>query len=83
MSDEPEKPAKRRHSKQFFIVFSPEGLAQPKVVHPSHKGALYAAAQMAKLHPEASFFVMGSMSKPMTAATIRPDPQPEPAQEAA
>lgn len=51
--------------KEFFIVFSPEGLAPAKKIHPTHKGALYAAAQMAKAHPEASFFVMGSMSAPV------------------
>lgn len=52
----------KRARKQFFIVFSPEGLSPPKIVHQSHKAALYAAVQMAKQYPEASFFVMGSMS---------------------
>jgi hypothetical protein len=74
--------------KQFFIVFSPEGAAPPKIMHSSHKAALYAAVQMAKINPDASFFVMGSMSKPVTAATVREKPsetvaEPEPQQVAA
>lgn len=66
------------HKKQFFIVFSPEGAAPPKVVHSTHKGALFAAAQMAGRNPEASFFVMGSMS-----ARAKPREQAPPAEEMA
>jgi hypothetical protein len=61
---------KKRSKHQFFVVFSPDGETPPKVVHPTHKGALYAAVQMAKLNPEASFFVMGSMSRPINAESV-------------
>jgi hypothetical protein len=66
---------RKRFKKQFFIVFSPDGETPPKIVHATHKGAMFAAAQMAKINPKASFFVMGSMSRPVTAATVR-DVQP-------
>jgi hypothetical protein len=56
---------RKRSKKQFFIVFSPDGETPPKIVHETHQGALYAAVQMAKRNPEASFFVMGSMSAPV------------------
>jgi hypothetical protein len=72
MASQPEKRKRSKH--QFFIVFSPEGLAPPKIVHPTHKGAMYAAAQMAKFNPEASFFVMGSMSGRVIPRTEEADP---------
>jgi hypothetical protein len=50
---------------RFYIVFSPEGETPPKVVHKTHPSAIYAAVQMKKLHPDHSFFVMGSMSAPV------------------
>lgn len=62
-------PKKRRFNpKQFFIVFSPEGETAPVVVHETHKAAMNAAYAMAAKHPQAKFFVMGSLSRPCTAA---------------
>lgn len=56
---------KKKLKKQFYIVFSPEGLSPPQVVHTTHKSAMFAAVQMARFHPEGTFFVMGSMSAPV------------------
>lgn len=59
------KPKRHAHPNRFYIVFSPDGETPPKVVHKTHPAAIYAAVQMKKLHPENSFFVMGSMSAPV------------------
>jgi hypothetical protein len=68
------------HPNRFYIVFSPDGETPPKVVHKTHPAAIYAAVQMKKLHPDQSFFVMGSMSAPVE---VREKAEPEEAQEAA
>lgn len=48
-----------------YIVWSPEGTTEPKVTHPTHKSAHYAAHQMAKAHPGQTFYVMGVGGKPV------------------
>lgn len=50
---------------KFFIVFSPEGTAPPVKVYATHPEAKGIAHCMAKLHPEKTFFVMQSSSKPI------------------
>lgn len=62
-----------KHSKAFFIVFSPEGTSAPVVVHKSHKEALAIAWEMARLRPGQTFFVMGSMSRPCVRQAVDPD----------
>ncbi len=52
----------------FYTVFSPSGEAPAKVQHATHGEALFAAKQMAKFHPGQTFFVMKSVSKPITTA---------------
>lgn len=74
-----ERPAKKKkhwhNPKQFYIVFSPDGETPPKVVHPTHKGALVAAVRMARFHPDKSFFVMGSMSARVVPREEAPQPE--------
>lgn len=45
------------HPEAFFMVWSPQGAA-PTKRHATHKGAMGEAHRLAKLAPEAEFFVL-------------------------
>ena len=55
MSDKPEP---------FYIVFSPEGDAPPRITHTTHKAAHFAARAMAQLHKGQTFYVMRRAGSP-------------------
>lgn len=52
-------------SKGFFIVYSPEGEAPPRVQHKNHGAAMHQAARLAKANPGRRFFVMRTASRPL------------------
>jgi hypothetical protein len=56
-----------------YIVWSPEGLTEPRVIHQSHKAAHFAAKTMAKNKPGQRFFVMARAG----AGALEPIPQTE------
>lgn len=57
-------------SKGFFIVYSPEGEAPPRVQHKNHGAAMHQAARLAKANPGRRFFVMRTASRPLM---VEPD----------
>lgn len=74
MSEAPENTTRRRAP---YIVWSPEGETPPKVSHPTHGPALFAANRMAKFHPGQTFYVMQRASQ----AIVVPAPDEQPAAE--
>jgi hypothetical protein len=55
----------------FFTVFNPNGEAPARKKYGSHGSAMRDACRLAKDHPEETFFVMRTASRPITADVVR------------
>lgn len=61
---------RKSRKEQFFFVFSPDSATPPTALHVTHGRAYVAALRLATRYPGQKFFVVGSMSGPITASGI-------------